>query len=75
MRQALIGAFSMLALPGCAALECDTNWFETGRRDGLIGVQPQTEYYTGLCKERLDLARYLDGWHAGAAMRPRQSSP
>lgn len=67
-------AMAALALSGCAALECDTNWYETGRRDGLIGVEPQTDYYTDLCREDLDLSRYLNGWYAGTAMRPRETA-
>lgn len=63
------------ALAGCATLECDTNWYETGRRDGLIGVESQAEYYIRRCDGNVDVLRYLDGWHAGAAMRPRDSGP
>jgi hypothetical protein len=62
------------ALAGCAALECDTNWYETGRRDGLIGAETQVEYYSGRCDGNVDVLRYLEGWHAGTAMRPRISA-
>lgn len=74
MRQALIGALSLLALGGCATLECDTDWYETGRRDGRLGAQPQVEYYAGRCKGNVDVLRYLDGWHLGVSMRPRESA-
>lgn len=59
---------------GCAALECDTNWYETGRRDGLLGAESQAEYYSGLCSGNVDVLRYLEGWQAGVAMRPRVSA-
>jgi hypothetical protein len=72
--KSILLAIALLALGGCAALECDTNWYETGRRDGLIGIEPQTDYYNRICKDELDLSRYLNGWHAGAAMRPRDSA-
>ena len=64
----------ILALSGCAALECDTNWFETGRRDGLLGAEAQAEYYARRCNGNVDVLRYLEGWHAGVALRPRQSA-
>lgn len=64
-------AAACAALAGCAALECDTNWYETGRRDGLIGVESQTDYFARVCGEDVDVLRYLEGWHAGRAMRSR----
>jgi len=64
----------LLLLAGCAALECDTNWYETGRRDGLLGAESQAEYYGARCEGNVDVLRYLEGWHAGLAMRPRAST-
>ena len=67
-------AFLTAFLAGCAALECDTNWFETGRRDGLLGAPAQAEYYSGRCAGNVDVLRYLEGWYAGVAMRPRETA-
>jgi hypothetical protein len=65
----------LLLLGGCAALECDTDWYETGRRDGRLGAEAQAEYYVGRCGAEVDVMRYHDGWYAGAAMRPRVAAP
>ena len=67
-------AAACAALGGCAALECDTNWYETGRRDGLLGAESQAEYYGARCGPDVDVMRYLEGWSAGTAMRPRLSA-
>jgi hypothetical protein len=74
MRKATLVAFVSATLSGCATLECDTNWYETGRRDALIGAETQVEYYVARCEGNVDVLRYLDGWYAGAAMRPRDSA-
>ena len=72
MTKALFAA--AILLTGCAALECDTDWYETGRRDGRLGAQAQAEYYVGRCGPGVDVMRYLEGWYVGVSMRPRESA-
>jgi hypothetical protein len=63
-------------LSGCAAiakLECDTDWYETGRRDGRLGVSPQIDSYTARCGGNVDRARYAEGWEEGWEMRPHST--
>ena len=74
MKKALLAALSLSTLAGCAALECDTDWYETGRRDGVLGADSQIENYAARCGGKVDRARYLEGVQAGLAMRPRVSS-
>jgi hypothetical protein len=74
MRKTLALAAFCLAVPGCAAiakLDCDTDWYETGRRDGRLGASSQIESYAARCGGNVDRARYEEGWQAGSAMRPR----
>ena len=63
-------AFSCLALAGCAKLACDTDWYETGRRDGRLGASPQIDSYVERCGDNVDRARYTEGWEVGWGMRP-----
>jgi hypothetical protein len=58
------------ALAGCAALECDTDWYETGRRDGRIGASEQADYYVARCGGKVDRKRYAEGWEVGRELRP-----
>ena len=74
MHKAVTAALALLALAGCAALECDTNWYETGRRDGILGAEREIESYAGRCGDKLDRARYAEGLQAGLGMRPRVSA-
>ena len=67
-------AFLALALTGCAALECNTDWFETGRRDGLMGADYEIESYVERCEGNVDRARYRAGWEDGSGQRPRGSA-
>ena len=71
MQKALILAAG-LTLGGCAGLECDTDWFETGRRDGRLGASSQVDSYISRCgAAKVDRARYEEGWEEGRDMRPR----
>lgn len=75
MRKAL-AAFCVV-LSGCAAiakLDCDTDWYETGRRDGRLGADSQIENYAARCDGNVDRARYAEGLQVGLAMRPRISA-
>jgi hypothetical protein len=74
MKKALIVALYLWTLAGCAALGCDTNWFETGRRDGILGADREIENYAARCGGKLDRARYTEGLQAGLGMRPRISA-
>jgi hypothetical protein len=71
---ALGPALALLALAGCAALECDTHWYETGRRDGVLGADREIESYAARCGDKLDRARYIEGLQVGLGMRPRVSA-
>jgi hypothetical protein len=77
MRKTLVLAVGCLTLAGCAAiarLECDTDWYETGRRDGILGADSQLENYAARCGGKLDRGRYAEGLQVGLGMRPRISA-
>ena len=45
-----------------------SNWYELGFRDGLAGIQPQTDQYDAQCKVHtasIDRGRYMEGWQHG----------
>ena len=67
MRNVLI--IISLALGGCA-VNCGSDWRETGANEGRLGAEPQFERYAGACGN-FDRARYEEGWREGFAMRPR----
>jgi hypothetical protein len=71
MKKMLTLAACCMTLAGCAALECDTNWYETGRRDGILGADTQIENYARRCGGKLDRGRYTQGLQQGLSMRPR----
>jgi hypothetical protein len=74
MKKALTVAMSLFALTGCASLDCGSDWYATGQRDGRLGADSQVENYAGRCGGNVDRARYAEGWESGWAMRPRVSS-
>ena len=44
------------------------NWYELGFRDAIFGLQRQDDVYAQQCarsSERLDVARYVQGWIEG----------
>ena len=63
----------VLLCAGCATVDCNSNWFEIGQRDGRLGADSQVESYSGSCPQ-VDRARYAEGHQAGLAMRPRISA-
>ena len=70
VRKTLVCAAGCLVLSGCATLACDTDWYETGRRDGRLGLSPQLDDYIARCGGNVDRARYTAGWKTGWNMRP-----
>jgi hypothetical protein len=71
MKTALILAASCMTLAGCAGLDCGSDWYATGQRDGRIGADSQIENYAARCGGNVDRGRYASGWDDGRAMRPR----
>ena len=61
-------------LAGCAGVDCGSDWYATGQRDGRLGAEPQAENYAARCAGQVDRARYAEGWQSGFAMRPRVPS-
>jgi hypothetical protein len=73
MRHILAAAWVAASL-GCAGLDCGSDWYAIGQRDGRIGAESQAERYAAQCGGKMDRARYAEGLQAGAAMRPRVPS-
>ena len=72
MRSLFILGCLSLALGACTTLtseQCRSNgWYDVGFRDGLFGMQAQTETYENQCKAQnapFDRARYAEGWRHG----------
>ena len=62
-----------LLLAGCAGLasvDCTTDAYSLGARDGRLGATPQAELYAQRCGTAPDLEKYNAGWAAGRAQRP-----
>jgi hypothetical protein len=62
------------AVTGCAAAasaDCGPDWFSIGQRDGVLGAQPQDQFYAARCGGGVDAVRYREGWQDGFARRPR----
>ena len=75
--QGLIAAVFFAATAGCAglgALECKSNWYAVGQRDGLEGVSPQDELYAQSCSGAVDAVRYREGWRDGFSASRRSHS-
>jgi hypothetical protein len=62
-------ALTLAACAGLSAEACrDAGWYDIGFRDGLFGMQAQTEAYEFQCKAHnasIDRARYTEGWRHG----------
>lgn len=68
-------AFAACALiAGCAGVDCGSDWYAVGQRDGRLGAESQAEAYAARCGGNIDRARYQEGLQAGLAMRPRVPS-
>jgi len=70
MRNALL--LLCVLLGGCATLDCGSDWFATGQRDGRINAGSQAERYAVKCPG-IDAARYSEGYGDGFAQRPLPS--
>jgi hypothetical protein len=64
----------VLLAAGCASIDCGSDWYAIGQRDGRIGADSQAERYAAQCGAQVDRARYAEGLQAGFAMRPRVPS-
>jgi len=66
----------LLLLPflvaGCATVDCGSDWFAIGQRDGRINAGSQAERYAVKCTG-IDTARYGEGYREGFAQRPTPS--
>ena len=56
---------------GLGALNCKSNWYAVGQRDGLLHVSPQDDFYTRSCPGAVDVERYREGWRDGFSATPR----
>lgn len=68
-----IAAAALLLIAGCAGLssvDCTTDAYSLGARDGRLGATPQAELYAQRCGTAPDLQKYNEGWAAGRAQRP-----
>ena len=59
---------------GCAGIDCGSDWYAVGQRDGRLGADAQIENYAARCGGNVDRGRYAEGWQSGFAMRPRISA-
>jgi hypothetical protein len=71
-KTAALAAFALVA--GCAGVDCGSDWYSIGSRDGRIGAESQADAYAARCGGQVDRARYHEGLQAGLAMRPRVPS-
>jgi hypothetical protein len=69
MKKFLVVAFATITA-GCAGLDCGSDWYATGQRDGRIGADSQIENYAARCGGNVDRGRYASGLQSGLAMRP-----
>jgi len=69
MKNALLLVVAVLA--GCASVDCESDWFAIGQRDGRLGAHPQADRYAGSCPGKVDATRYSEGWADGFDQRPR----
>ena len=70
----LLSVACLTMLAGCATfqeLDCGTDWYVIGQRDGVLGAQPQEQTYARRCAGGVDDVRYRDGWQDGFSRRPR----
>lgn len=74
MKHMVAAAGCVLLAAGCAGIDCNSDWYAIGQRDGRIGAESQAERYAAQCGAQVDRARYAEGLQAGFAMRPRVPS-
>jgi hypothetical protein len=68
----LLAAACLALVASCAgvdALDCKSNWYAIGQRDGLERVSPQDDLHALSCPGSVDTARYREGWRDGLARR------
>jgi hypothetical protein len=71
-RTFLLAVACLALVAGCAgvyALDCKSNWYAVGQRDGLERLSPQDDLHTLSCPGGVDTARYREGWRDGLARR------
>jgi hypothetical protein len=68
----VIALTAVLATAACAGLDAgqcrSASWYDLGFRDGLYGLQNQSDLYATQCKSHgaaVDMARYAEGWRHG----------
>jgi hypothetical protein len=60
----------LLVVAGCAsAIDCGSDWFAIGQRDGRMNALNQTARYSAQCSG-MDSARYNEGYRDGFSQRP-----
>jgi hypothetical protein len=72
MKVLLLVPFVCLTLAGCAGMDAaqcrSAGWYDVGFRDGLFGMQTQSNVYEDQCTRhgtKIDSARYAEGWQHG----------
>jgi hypothetical protein len=68
-----IAVLALLLIGGCASLtsvDCTTDAYSLGARDGRLGATPQADLYAQRCGTAPDWEKYNAGWAAGRAQRP-----
>ncbi|MGQ0653245.1 MAG: DUF2799 domain-containing protein [Betaproteobacteria bacterium] len=70
--RALLLPVIALTLAACASMhagECrSASWYDLGFRDGLFGLQNQSDIYATQCNTHgatVDMPRYAEGWRHG----------
>ena len=74
MNKTLAFAAYCAVIAGCAGtggIDCSSDWYGIGQRDGRLGADSQAERYAARCSGQVDRQRYEEGLSAGLAMRPR----
>jgi hypothetical protein len=72
MKLNLIAVIGLLGGCASAGSDCGPDWYAIGQRDGVLGVQMQSqaERYIARCTAQVDQARYAEGWRDGFRRRP-----
>jgi hypothetical protein len=68
VRAAFLSSCLALSLSGCA-VDCSSDWYAVGQRDGRLGAIDQSSSYQRSCSG-VDTAQYQEGWREGFSHRP-----
>lgn len=65
-----LAILAVLALAGCAGVDCGPDWRSIGERDGRINAGSQVASYAARCGTPVDNAAYEEGYRVGFSRRP-----